>query len=104
MRGLYAIVDVGTLSKRQIDPVGFARAVLDAKPAAMQLRAKDALARETLRPVAGAAGEQRLLDGRLAADRGCPRTREDQLEVIDGDVVERHTARAATLDRQPLRR
>lgn len=48
MRGLYAIVDIGTLQKRQIDPLGFARAVLDAKPAVVQLRAKDALARETL--------------------------------------------------------
>src|SRR5581483_7358966 len=48
MRGLYAIVDLGTLKRRGIDPLDFARAVLDARPAVMQLRAKDALPRETL--------------------------------------------------------
>lgn len=48
MRGLYAIVDLGTLKRRGIDPLDFARAVLEARPAVMQLRAKDALARETL--------------------------------------------------------
>lgn len=48
MRGLYAIVDVGTLKRRGIDPLEFARAVLEARPAVIQLRAKDALPRETL--------------------------------------------------------
>jgi thiamine-phosphate pyrophosphorylase len=48
MRGLYAIVDVGTLSARGLDPVEFARAVLSVGPAALQLRAKDIPARETL--------------------------------------------------------
>jgi thiamine-phosphate pyrophosphorylase len=41
MRGLYAIVDTTALRARAIDPVAFARAVLDARPAALQLRAKD---------------------------------------------------------------
>ena len=48
MRGLYAIVDVGTLKRRGIDPLEFARAVLEARPAVIQVRAKDALPRETL--------------------------------------------------------
>jgi thiamine-phosphate pyrophosphorylase len=48
MRGLYAIVDVGALAARRCDPVAFAEAVLRAHPAALQLRAKDAPARETL--------------------------------------------------------
>jgi thiamine-phosphate pyrophosphorylase len=48
MRGLYAIVDVGTLESKGIDPLAFARAVLDAKPAILQLRAKEQVARETL--------------------------------------------------------
>jgi thiamine-phosphate pyrophosphorylase len=48
MRGLYAIVDLGTLKRRGIDPLDFARALIEARPAVMQLRAKDALPRETL--------------------------------------------------------
>jgi thiamine-phosphate pyrophosphorylase len=48
MRGLYAIVDLGTLAARRLDPVAFGDAVLRARPAALQLRAKDAPARETL--------------------------------------------------------
>jgi thiamine-phosphate pyrophosphorylase len=48
MRGLYAIVDVGTLAVRGLDPVAFAGAVLRAQPAAIQLRSKDSASRETL--------------------------------------------------------
>ena len=48
MRGLYAIVDLGTMRARQLDPLAFAEAVLSAAPVALQLRAKDAPARETL--------------------------------------------------------
>jgi thiamine-phosphate pyrophosphorylase len=48
MRGLYAIVDVGALALRRIDAVAFADAVLRVRPAALQLRAKDVPARETL--------------------------------------------------------
>jgi thiamine-phosphate pyrophosphorylase len=48
MRGLYAIVDAGALALRHLDPVAFAGAVLAVAPAALQLRAKDVPARETL--------------------------------------------------------
>jgi thiamine-phosphate pyrophosphorylase len=48
MRGLYAIVDVGTLAARRLDPLAFAAAVLAVRPAALQLRAKDLPPRETL--------------------------------------------------------
>jgi thiamine-phosphate pyrophosphorylase len=48
MRGLYAIVDVATLTARGLDPVTFADAVLSVGPAALQLRAKDIPPRETL--------------------------------------------------------
>jgi thiamine-phosphate pyrophosphorylase len=48
MQGLYAIIDLGTLDALQADPVLFAQAVLLAKPAALQLRAKDASARRVL--------------------------------------------------------
>jgi thiamine-phosphate pyrophosphorylase len=48
MRGLYAIVDVGTLSARHLDPIAFAEAVLSARIAALQLRAKDASPRDAL--------------------------------------------------------
>ena len=48
MRGLYAIVDAGALDVRGLDPLAFADAVLSGSPAALQLRAKDVSARETL--------------------------------------------------------
>jgi thiamine-phosphate pyrophosphorylase len=48
MRGLYAIVDVGTLAARGLEPVAFAEAVLRVRPAALQLRSKDSSSRETL--------------------------------------------------------
>jgi thiamine-phosphate pyrophosphorylase len=48
MRGLYAIADVETLAAFRCDPVAFAEAVLTVRPAALQLRAKETPARETL--------------------------------------------------------
>ncbi len=48
MRGLYAIVDTKMLAARGVDPVALARAVLAARPAALQLRAKEMPAREIL--------------------------------------------------------
>jgi thiamine-phosphate pyrophosphorylase len=48
MRGLYAIVDLGLLEGRRIDPIAFVQAVLLARPAAVQLRAKQAASRDTL--------------------------------------------------------
>ena len=48
MRGLYAIVDVSSLASRGLEPVSFARAVLAARPAALQIRAKDTSTRELL--------------------------------------------------------
>lgn len=48
MRGLYAIVDTTALAARGLDPVAFASAVLEARPAAMQLRDKGDKARRTL--------------------------------------------------------
>lgn len=48
MRGLYAIVDIGSLDARRIDPVAFTEAVLKSAPAALQLRAKDVPSREAL--------------------------------------------------------
>ena len=40
MRGLYAIVDVATLTRAGLSPLPFAEAVLSARPAALQLRDK----------------------------------------------------------------
>ena len=48
MKGLYAIVDTKFLERRGTDPIAYARAVLEARPAALQLRAKDAPARAIL--------------------------------------------------------
>jgi thiamine-phosphate pyrophosphorylase len=47
-RGLYAIVDLGALEARGIDPILFAEAVLCARPAALQLRAKGVAKRDPL--------------------------------------------------------
>jgi thiamine-phosphate pyrophosphorylase len=48
MRGLYAIVDVETLAARRIAPVAFAEAIVQVRPAALQLRSKDTPARAVL--------------------------------------------------------
>jgi thiamine-phosphate pyrophosphorylase len=79
MMGLYVIVDTRLLSRRGIDPIAYARAVLDARPAALQLRAKDLPAREilgTLRalaPLCRHAGVPLVTNDRadLAALAGC---------------------------------
>ena len=49
MRGLYAIADVTILSQRSLSVEEVARAMLQARPAALQLRAKGASPREVLR-------------------------------------------------------
>lgn len=48
VRGLYAICDVDFLRARGVEPIAFVEAVLAAKPAALQLRAKSLDARVTL--------------------------------------------------------
>ena len=48
MRGLYAIVDVTTLSRRHLSVLEVVAAIVRARPAALQLRAKDLAPRETL--------------------------------------------------------
>ena len=48
MKGLYAIVDTKLLAARGTDPVAYARALLEVRPAALQLRAKEVGAREIL--------------------------------------------------------
>lgn len=48
MNGLYAIVDTKFLRTRGMDPLAYSRAILTARPAALQLRAKDMAARELL--------------------------------------------------------
>jgi len=47
-RGLYAIVDLARIAAHGLEPVAFAEAVLVARPAALQVRAKDVPARELL--------------------------------------------------------
>lgn len=48
MKGLYAIVDTKLLARRGTDPIAYARALLEARPAALQLRAKDLPSRAIL--------------------------------------------------------
>jgi len=79
MRGLYAIADVATLVDRGLDVVAFSRAVLVARPAALQLRAKGLPAREmlsllrALSPMCRAAGVPLVANDRVdvAALAGC---------------------------------
>lgn len=79
MKGLYAICDTKLLATRGTDPVAFARAVLEVRPAALQLRAKDFPAREilgllrTLGPLCRQAGVPLVANDRadLAALAGC---------------------------------
>ena len=59
MRGLYAIVDTQSLARRGIELLPFARAVLAARPALLQLRAKELGARETLAILRALRGECR---------------------------------------------
>ena len=89
MRGLYAIVDVGTLDDRSIPCVEFAAAVLEARPAALQLRAKDLPPREALAllrqlaPMCRRAGVPLVANDRpdLAIFAGC-----DLAHVGQGDM------------------
>jgi thiamine-phosphate pyrophosphorylase len=48
VKGLYAILDLDLSSQRGLDPLALAAELLAARPAALQLRAKSAGARETL--------------------------------------------------------
>ena len=48
LSGLYAILDIASITRARLDPIQFARAVLTAKPAALQVRAKELEARELL--------------------------------------------------------
>lgn len=79
MRGLYAILDLETCASRGVPPLAFAEAVLAARPAALQLRAKHAPAREVLAllralsPICRGAGTPLVCNDRadLAVLAGC---------------------------------
>src|SRR6202050_4589727 len=79
MRGLYAIADVKTLATHGVDVIAFARAVVVARPAALQLRAKGLPARymlsllRALGPICRGAGVPLVANDRVdvAALAGC---------------------------------
>jgi thiamine-phosphate pyrophosphorylase len=79
VRGLYAIADAKTLSSRGVDVIAFVRAVALARPAAIQLRAKELPAREMLAllralgPICRQAGVPLVANDRVdvAALAGC---------------------------------
>jgi thiamine-phosphate pyrophosphorylase len=48
MRGLYPIIDLGALEARSLDPIAIARALVGARPACIQLRAKGIGSRRSL--------------------------------------------------------
>ena len=89
MRGLYAIADVKTLTTHGVDVIAFARAVVAARPAALQLRAKGLPAREMLSllralgPICRGAGVPLVANDRVnvAALAGC-----DYVHIGQDDV------------------
>jgi thiamine-phosphate pyrophosphorylase len=94
MRGLYAIVDVDFLRRAGISPLPFAEAVLSAKPAVLQLRAKSEGARATLSlldalvPLCRAAGVPLFANDRpdLAVLSGCDGVHVGQTDLTVADV------------------
>lgn len=96
MKGLYPIVDTGVLARRGTDPVAYARALLEARPAALQLRAKDVPARAVLAllralgPICRQAGVPLVANDRadLAALAGCDAVHIGQ-EDLPYDLVHR---------------
>jgi len=70
MRGLYPIVDLDTLTKRNVAPLTFAEAVLTARPPLLQLRAKHQAPRDVLellarlKPLCEASGTQLFANDR----------------------------------------
>lgn len=94
MRGLYAIADVDFLSTRRIDVLSFAKAVLTARPAVLQLRAKSLGARDTLTllralvPLARAASVPLFANDRpdLAVLAGCDGVHVGQSDLPPSDV------------------
>jgi thiamine-phosphate pyrophosphorylase len=89
MQGLYAIVDTDTLTKRGIEVVPFAEAVLEARPVALQLRDKNGDARRTLEllraiaPLCARAGVPLFANDRpdLALLAGCTGVHLGQLDL-----------------------
>jgi thiamine-phosphate pyrophosphorylase len=94
MRGLYAIVDTTLLAGRRIDPILFAGAILQVRPAALQLRAKDLPSRETLGmmralgPMCRRAGVPLVANDRpdLAVLAGCDWVHVGQTDMPIGSV------------------
>lgn len=106
MRGLYAIVDVASVERARLDVVRVASAILVARPAALQLRAKAVGARRTLEllralaPLSREAGVPLFANDRpdLAALAGCDGVHvgQDDLSVTDVRAV------MGRRDRRPL--
>ena len=79
MRGLYAIVDVATLARIHLSVEDVVRSIIEARPAALQLRAKDLPPREMLQllralhPICRTAGVPLFANDRadLAVLAGC---------------------------------
>lgn len=94
VRGLYAIVDTGVCRRAGVEPVDLVDAVLDARPAALQLRAKDEGARRTLAllrqiaPRCRAAGVPLFANDRpdLAILAGCEGIHVGQADLAPVDV------------------
>ncbi len=94
VKGLYPIIDVARLARVDLPVVSFLEAVLSARPALVQLRAKDLGARDTLallracKPLADAAGSLLFANDRpdLAKLAGCHGVHLGQSDVPASEV------------------
>lgn len=94
VRGLYAIVDTGVCRRAGVEVVDLVDALLEARPAALQLRAKDEGARRTLAllravaPRCRAAGVPLFANDRpdLALLAGCDGIHVGQADLAPSDV------------------
>jgi thiamine-phosphate pyrophosphorylase len=94
MRGLYPIVDLTTLAKRKVPPLEHAAALLTARPAILQLRAKHQPPRDTLEllqqllPLCRASGTLLFANDRpdLALLAGCDGVHVGQDDLSPHDV------------------
>jgi thiamine-phosphate pyrophosphorylase len=96
MHGVYAICDTKHLASRGVDPIAYSRIMLEVRPAALQLRAKEESAREVLnllrllRPMCRHAGVPLVANDRpdLAVLAGCEMVHLGQLDA-SFDLVQR---------------
>jgi thiamine-phosphate pyrophosphorylase len=80
LRGLYAIVDTASLATAGLDPMAFAKEILEVRPAALQLRAKQESDEEVVRLARALAP--------LCAERNVPFVLNDRADLARAAEIE----------------